>query len=270
MKLHTRYLPSCADECFASDHQPEINEIVKVQSLVAQLRAIILPAYEMTADLRLDLVSHLFESLQDCTTKVISELRTHYGAQLVDVDRRRLAGNISDCKKGCSNKKYKRSSWRYGDSTSYMTNVPHYDGHQWRKYGQKNINNSKHQRSYFRCTYKHEQNCKATKTVQQHEDNTSETVMYTVAYYGHHTCKANTDPTPHHIIETSTPQTQNGTTSDSIRSQEDVCLETGGSQNKTVENDEQTTRQWTEDMQGLLEKITCAPLDLDIWEWMQS
>uniref|UniRef100_A0A453KD67 WRKY domain-containing protein n=1 Tax=Aegilops tauschii subsp. strangulata TaxID=200361 RepID=A0A453KD67_AEGTS len=31
-------------------------------------------------------------------------------------------------------------------SRSLVTNVPHYDGHQWRKYGQKNINGRQHAR----------------------------------------------------------------------------------------------------------------------------
>ncbi|CAL4903535.1 unnamed protein product [Urochloa decumbens] len=265
--LDTRYLPhcssTCADkfECFACvDHQPAINEIVKMQSLVAQLRAIVLPACEIMNDLQLELVSQLFGTLQDCTSKVISELQIQYSAQLIDVDRRKLVGNISDCKKGCTKKKYKRS--RYGDSTSYMTPVPHYDGHQWRKYGQKIIRNSKHQRSYYRCTYKHEQNCMATKTVQQQEHNTTEPVMYTVAYYGRHACKANTCPAPPHVIETSTPQ---GAMSlhRTIGTQEAVSPDTDS--HKILEN-EHATPQWTEDVQGLLEKIAFAPLDSDIWE----
>jgi hypothetical protein len=31
-------------------------------------------------------------------------------------------------------------------SRSLVTHVPHYDGHLWRKYGQKNINGRKHPR----------------------------------------------------------------------------------------------------------------------------
>ena len=48
-------------------------------------------------------------------------------------------------------------------------------------------------RSYYRCTYR-EQNCFATKTIEQQEqiDDTStgeEIAKYTVVYYGDHTCK---------------------------------------------------------------------------------
>ncbi|KAI6676051.1 hypothetical protein NL676_036847 [Syzygium grande] len=60
------------------------------------------------------------------------------------------------------------------------------DGHAWRKYGQKDILNSKYPRCYFRCTHKHDQGCKATKQVQKMEDNPK---LYQITYIGSHTCK---------------------------------------------------------------------------------
>ncbi|XWS74482.1 hypothetical protein CRYUN_Cryun01aG0001800 [Craigia yunnanensis] len=60
------------------------------------------------------------------------------------------------------------------------------DGHAWRKYGQKDILNSKHPRSYFRCTRKHDQGCRATKQVQRMEDDSQ---MYQTTYIGNHTCR---------------------------------------------------------------------------------
>ncbi|RYR34073.1 hypothetical protein Ahy_A10g048791 isoform B [Arachis hypogaea] len=56
----------------------------------------------------------------------------------------------------------------------------------WRKYGQKDILNSKFPRSYYRCTRKHDQGCKATKQVQRIQDNP---VLYQITYIGRHTCK---------------------------------------------------------------------------------
>ncbi|MFS7976541.1 putative transcription factor WRKY family [Helianthus anomalus] len=44
------------------------------------------------------------------------------------------------------------------------------DGYAWRKYGQKVILNSKYQRNYYRCSYKFEQRCQATKQVQMIDD----------------------------------------------------------------------------------------------------
>ncbi|XP_008792248.2 WRKY DNA-binding transcription factor 70-like [Phoenix dactylifera] len=67
------------------------------------------------------------------------------------------------------------------------------DDHTWRKYGQKDIFNSKYPRSYFRCTHKYDQQCQATRQVQQSEADPS---MYVITYMGEHTCR---DPTisPH-------------------------------------------------------------------------
>ncbi|XP_047094044.1 transcription factor WRKY45-2-like [Lolium rigidum] len=59
------------------------------------------------------------------------------------------------------------------------------DGFIWRKYGQKEILNSKHPRLYFRCTYKDDSGCKATRQVQMSEDDPS---LYVITYFGHHTC----------------------------------------------------------------------------------
>ncbi|KAK8531703.1 hypothetical protein V6N13_131063 [Hibiscus sabdariffa] len=59
------------------------------------------------------------------------------------------------------------------------------DGHAWRKYGQKEILNSEHPRSYFRCTRKYDQGCLATKQVQRMEDGSQ---MYRTTYIGTHTC----------------------------------------------------------------------------------
>ncbi|KAJ3680953.1 hypothetical protein LUZ60_015442 [Juncus effusus] len=60
------------------------------------------------------------------------------------------------------------------------------DGFTWRKYGQKEIFSSKFPRSYFRCTHKYEQNCLATRQVQQSEEHPD---MYDITYIGQHICK---------------------------------------------------------------------------------
>ncbi|CAH2047721.1 unnamed protein product [Thlaspi arvense] len=61
------------------------------------------------------------------------------------------------------------------------------DGFVWRKYGQKNIKTSPHQRCYYRCTYAKDQNCNATKRVQKIKDNPP---VYRTTYVGQHTCEA--------------------------------------------------------------------------------
>ncbi|KAK1697401.1 hypothetical protein QYE76_014098 [Lolium multiflorum] len=61
------------------------------------------------------------------------------------------------------------------------------DGFIWRKYGQKEILNNKHPRLYFRCTYKDDGGCPATRQVQLSEDDPS---LFVITYFGHHTCCA--------------------------------------------------------------------------------
>ncbi|EAZ05155.1 hypothetical protein OsI_27350 [Oryza sativa Indica Group] len=61
------------------------------------------------------------------------------------------------------------------------------DGRQWRKYGQKHIQDSPNNpRSYYRCTHRPDQGCMATKQVQTSESNSSE---FVISYYGEHTCR---------------------------------------------------------------------------------
>ncbi|KAJ0909541.1 putative transcription factor WRKY family [Helianthus annuus] len=60
------------------------------------------------------------------------------------------------------------------------------DGYAWRKYGQKEILNSKFPRCYFRCTHKHFHGCKALKQVQKLEE--GESNMFHITYFGKHTC----------------------------------------------------------------------------------
>ncbi|EAY79723.1 hypothetical protein OsI_34876 [Oryza sativa Indica Group] len=75
---------------------------------------------------------------------------------------------------------YKSSSW------SQFTPVPHEDGFQWRKYGEKKIQGTHFTRSYFRCTYRDDRGCQATKQIQQKDNN--DPPMFQVTYSNEHTC----------------------------------------------------------------------------------
>ncbi|URE25913.1 WRKY transcription factor [Musa troglodytarum] len=66
--------------------------------------------------------------------------------------------------------------------------IPPDDGYTWRKYGQKDILDS---RSYYRCTHKNYYGCEAKKQVQRLDD---DPCTLEVTYCGSHTCK--TSPTP--------------------------------------------------------------------------
>ncbi|KAL6653325.1 hypothetical protein ACP70R_008903 [Stipagrostis hirtigluma subsp. patula] len=72
------------------------------------------------------------------------------------------------------------------------TYAPYDDGHQWRKYGEKKLSNSNFPRFYYRCTYKNEMKCPATKQVQQKD--TSDPPLFSVTYFNHHTCSTSSSP----------------------------------------------------------------------------
>ncbi|CAM0950457.1 unnamed protein product [Alopecurus aequalis] len=186
-----------------------LREMARQQSLVTQLRAVALPALQLAGGERAEVVAQMFDSILDCSAKAVAELKLlgldHSrgdGAPPTPVvvdDKRRVrkvfSGDGDNAKP--NRQQRKRSRKLADDSVTLETPVPHYDGHQWRKYGQKLINNAKHPRSYYKCTFKQEQDCRATKTVQQDQEDggTDDPDMYTVVYYGQHTCKpARSDP----------------------------------------------------------------------------
>ncbi|KAK1572230.1 hypothetical protein Q3G72_029382 [Acer saccharum] len=65
------------------------------------------------------------------------------------------------------------------------TEIPPDDGYTWRKYGQKEILNSKFPRSYYRCTHQKMYNCLAKKQVQRLDD---DPYTFEVTYHDDHTC----------------------------------------------------------------------------------
>ncbi|XP_071734363.1 WRKY DNA-binding transcription factor 70-like [Rutidosis leptorrhynchoides] len=79
--------------------------------------------------------------------------------------------------------RYKRKTMEY---SRVKINDTSEDAYQWRKYGQKDIQNSKFPRCYYRCTHKDDHGCMATKHVQQLEE---ESNKFRITYFGHHTCQ---------------------------------------------------------------------------------
>ncbi|KAL0736810.1 hypothetical protein Bca4012_013020 [Brassica carinata] len=65
-------------------------------------------------------------------------------------------------------------------------NPIYHDGFLWRKYGQKQIKESDHQRSYYKCAYTKDQKCEAKKQVQMIQNNPP---LYSTTYFGRHICQ---------------------------------------------------------------------------------
>jgi hypothetical protein len=122
-------------------------------------------------------------------------------------------------------------------------------------------------RSYYRCTYKQEQDCKATKTVQQQDDSTGtdHPVMYTVVYHGQHTCKDNNG------VESGTDdsETNDESSSDSRSSISTTCTEAYEHQTSVDDNkplDKSADLITRNCMYEPFDMAAFAPLDLDSWE----
>ncbi|KAL6642017.1 hypothetical protein ACP70R_020198 [Stipagrostis hirtigluma subsp. patula] len=283
MKKHhrqnnNRYPPQpsvCDHPSLACDHQSAIKEIARQQSLVTQLRAIVLPALQ--ADDRSELAAQMFQSILDCSSKAIAELQLHQSdARADDVlvdDKKRVRMTSDDwTKKEDAKPHHQHKKRRFSDSVSLETPVPHYDGHQWRKYGQKHINKAKYPRSYYRCTYKQEQDCQATKTVQRQDDGigADHLVMYTVVYHGQHTCNSNNGDDS----ATNDAETNNQTSSDLVNSdsQSSISVNYSNPYDHQTSVDENKLLDKTADLITMkimyepFDMTAFAPLDLDSWE----
>ncbi|CAN4077410.1 unnamed protein product [Withania somnifera] len=84
-----------------------------------------------------------------------------------------------------SKKRKSQPTWTEQVSVERGFEGPTDDGYSWRKYGQKDILGAKYPRSYYRCTYRHMQNCWATKQVQRSDDDPT---VFDITYRGSHNC----------------------------------------------------------------------------------
>ncbi|TVU50622.1 hypothetical protein EJB05_02000, partial [Eragrostis curvula] len=270
------YLPGQSQACdgrsHVCDHRSVMKEITREQSLVTQLRAIVLPALQ--TDERSKLVAQMFQNILDCSSKALAELQLHQSDDapadntLVDDKKRvrRINDNSNKEEDVKLHRQHKRR--RFADSVPLDTPVPHYDGRQWRKYGQKNINKAKHPRSYYRCTYRQEQGCKATKTVQQQDERigADHPVMYTVVYIGQHTCSGN------NVGDSGTDDSETNTTtqssSDSQSSISGNCSDLCDHQMSLDGNMpiDKSTDSIKENMYEAFDMTAFAALDMDSWE----
>lgn len=113
--LIPQYSSVCDRSSLVCDHRPALKEIAREQSLVTQLRAIVLPSLQ--ADERCELVAHIFESILDCSRKVMSELQqlqSDTRADDLSVDDKRRVRKISvDCSMEEIGKPHRQHKRRY-------------------------------------------------------------------------------------------------------------------------------------------------------------
>ncbi|KAG8067713.1 hypothetical protein GUJ93_ZPchr0005g15428 [Zizania palustris] len=93
--------------------------------------------------------------------------------------RKSASGGAADRRPNC-----RRRTLQSSGETKILENLD--DGQAWRKYGQKEIQNCKNPKAYFRCTHKYDQLCAAVRQVQRCDDDPT---CYRVTYIGEHTCR---------------------------------------------------------------------------------
>ncbi|XP_027926250.1 WRKY DNA-binding transcription factor 70-like [Vigna unguiculata] len=114
----------------------------------------------------------------------VSNVQLWDSPKLEDSQESNCKNSTVKARRGC----YKRR--RTEQTREKESKAPIDDGHQWRKYGQKEILNAKFPRNYYRCTHR-DQGCQATKQVQRVQE---DPILYKTIYYGEHSCKSLTNP----------------------------------------------------------------------------
>ncbi|KAM7275394.1 hypothetical protein ACFE04_017260 [Oxalis oulophora] len=185
-------------ETLSFKKQRAMEELVKGQGFAMELRLLLRAQNEDMINKKEDLVVKIIDSFTNGLSIILNnngEVFDNY-----EVDLSHIKNNITTSEdsgesskssfqlkdqRGCYKRRKLGSKTLVKETCSWLD-----DGHIWRKYGMKSILGSKHPRNYFRCSYKHEQGCRATKQVQQiTEDVNNYPSKFRTIYYGDHTCK---------------------------------------------------------------------------------
>lgn len=159
----------------ADEHEAVVRELTRGHELTARLQAEALRALrgqgqaEATAAFILQEVSHAFTVCRSIMAGSVPAAtpRRETPESSVSAGARRARDDSAPRKETVSS-------------------TPHFDGYQWRKYGQKRIMKTNFPRSYYRCCYHRERNCPATKQVQQHSY--GDPPLFVTIYVHEHTC----------------------------------------------------------------------------------
>ncbi|GMJ01620.1 hypothetical protein HRI_003831200 [Hibiscus trionum] len=177
------------------DTKKAIEELVRGRELTNQLRDLLSKSVGDESG-REDTVNKICNTFAN----TLSILRNRNSSCSDDNDMKEDSGESPSAGAGKdgrgSYKSKRRKSVAVASSRRSIASALIDDGYAWRKYGQKQILNSNHPRSYYRCTHK-DQGCVATKQVQMIEDDPPK---YETIYLGHHTCNNTLNPS-HFIVD---------------------------------------------------------------------
>ncbi|KAJ7965160.1 putative WRKY transcription factor [Quillaja saponaria] len=191
----------CSDENLSTKRERIITELVRGKEFASQLKALLQKPFGVNGspsvsaeELTVKILRSFSETLSVLTSSDQSGVNEVCKNLAISCENDSpLAASCNDRRSENSGESTKRSlanrrgSYQRRKTAQIRTTVSPTteDSHAWRKYGQKEILNSKYPRSYFRCTHKPDQGCKAIKQVQRIEENPE---MYRTTYIGHHTC----------------------------------------------------------------------------------
>ncbi|XP_061339214.1 probable WRKY transcription factor 70 [Gastrolobium bilobum] len=202
----------CPESVSAKEKRVIMRELLQGQKSATQLKVLLEKPFEEDGSFSSEeLVTNVLRSFTEALSIITSSSEPGGGGEVAHQNLLNSGEDGSPLTSGDSVESRKRSSpARKGGRGFYQrrkgaqtrTTLSHItdDNHSWRKYGQKEIHNSKFPRSYFRCSRKYDQGCKATKQVQLTQENPD---MYHIMYIGIHTCKATPNAT-HLVTDSST------------------------------------------------------------------
>ncbi|GAV67788.1 WRKY domain-containing protein [Cephalotus follicularis] len=180
----------------SSNREEVMEELVQGHNFASQLKNLLQKPFEQHGSLSADELvvkilrsfSHTLSILSSCESSEAFQnpAASYYDDSMCVNDAPSFEDSGESRKRPASKERrgcYKRKK---NSQTRTTISATVEDGQAWRKYGQKDILNAKYPRSYFRCTYKYDKGCKATKQVQRMEDDPQ---MYQTIYLGTHTCR---------------------------------------------------------------------------------
>ncbi|CAD5189380.1 unnamed protein product [Musa acuminata subsp. malaccensis] len=176
-----------------------IQDISRAHELTSQLQAVLL---HLPAGSWSQLGQDMAKQILQLTTSALSTLQFCGCGASDDGGTGNCSGELSKSSEGRDGPHGRRTRRKNKTSTKVKTTVPYEDGYQWRKYGQKTINDAMYPRCYYKCTYRDDQGCPATKTVQQ-QDSYADPPTFMVEYSMKHTCKTPQTIFPVLMVESS-------------------------------------------------------------------